>query len=121
MTFDAKHFLRLSILLLLCCTFFAGTARSFASARQNNHHTKVFKSFRAYNLPANPFFKINLAGNNQEAIPQLHKVNSPVYAAYLVPQNATTSIRYFNFFSGYNDHRYTPQKADFLFPFHGFW
>ncbi|GAA4101051.1 hypothetical protein [Mucilaginibacter panaciglaebae] len=121
MRFDTKHFLKLSILLLVCWAFFTGQAKPFASAYQHNHNTKISRVFRAYNLPANPLIKFNLAGNNQEAIRQLHKVNSPVYAAYLVPQNATACIRYFNFFSGYNDHRYTLQNADFLFPFHVFW
>jgi len=121
MRFDAKHFLKLSALLLVCCAFFSGEAKPFASACQNNHTTKISKASRVRASAANPFIKFNLAGNNQEAIRQLHKVNSPVYAAYLVPQNPNTCIRYFNFFSGYNNHRYTLQNADFLFPFHVFW
>lgn len=121
MRFDAKHFLKLSILLLLCCAFFGAKASPLASAPVNDNNTKVIKLFSANGLPVNPLIKFNLITGNQEFIRQVHKTNSPVFSAYLAPQTTTACIRYFNYFSGYNDHRYTLQNADFLFPFHVFW
>ncbi|WP_214073721.1 hypothetical protein [Mucilaginibacter sp. dw_454] len=114
--------MKLFLLLLLCCAFFTGKAAPAGHAYQNDHNTKISKVLGAQNLPANPFIKFNLIGGNQEAIRQVHnKVNSPVYTAYLATQTANTCIRYFNFFSGYNHHRYSLRNADFLFPFHVFW
>lgn len=109
------------MLLLLCCAFFCAIATPRALAPLNNHHTKITKVFAAQQLPANPLIKFNLMGSNQEGMRQFHKVNSTVYTAFLAPQNTSTCTRYFNYFSGYNDHRYTLPNADFLFPFHGFW
>jgi hypothetical protein len=121
MKFEVKHFLKISALLLLCCSFLIGKGKTIDPAYQSTKHTTLSKAFRSDNSPVNPFIKFNLIGGNQEAIQQVHKTNNPVYTAYLLPQSTTTCIRYFNFFSGYNDHRYTFQNADFLFPFHGFW
>ncbi|MDB5156389.1 MAG: hypothetical protein JWR50_1096 [Mucilaginibacter sp.] len=121
MKLNLSHFLKLSILLLFCCSFFVGKGKPSAPAYQNNQHTTLSKAFRSENLPINPFIKFNIIGSNQEAIRQVHKINNPVYTAYLVSQNTTTCLKYFNFFSGYNDHRYTLQNADLLFPFHVFW
>ncbi len=115
------HFLKLSFALLLCCAFFISKGKSHAPAYQNNHHTTLSKAFHTENIPCNPFIKFNLIGGNQEAIRQVHKGANPVFAAYLIPQSDNTCLKYFNFFSGYNDHRYTLQNADLLFPFHGFW
>jgi hypothetical protein len=121
MRFDAKYFLRLSMLMLLCCAFFSARATPLASAVQNDSNTKVIKLFAANNLPATPLIKFNLIAGNQEFIRQVHRTNSPVFTAYLVAQSTNTCIRYFNYFSGYNDHRYTLRNVDFLFPFHVFW
>jgi len=121
MRFDAKHFLKLSMLLLLCCAFFGAKASPLASASVNDHNTKVIKLFAAKGQPATPLIKFNLIAGNQEFIRQVHKTTNPVFSAYLAPQATSTCIRYFNYFSGYNDHRYTLQNADFLFPFHVFW
>lgn len=121
MRFDAKYFLRIFVLLLLCCAFFGATATPHASAYQNDHSAKISKVLNAENLPASPFIKFNLMGVNQEALRQVHRTNTTTFTAYLVPQSTNTCIRYFNYFSGYNDHRYTLRNADFLFPFHVFW
>lgn len=122
MKFKASHFLKLSFLLLFSCAFFISKGKPHSPAYQNKQHNTVLsKAFRSENLPVNPLIKFNLIGGNQEAIRQVHKTTNPVYTAYLLPQNATTCIKYFNFFSGYNDHRHTLQNADFLFPFHVFW
>jgi hypothetical protein len=121
MKLEFKHFLKSITLLLLCCAFFASKGKALAPSYQNSKNTTISKAFRSENLPINPFIKYNLIGGNQEAIRQVHKVNNPVFSAYLLPQTTTSCIKYFNFFSGYNDHRYTLQNADFLFPFHVFW
>jgi len=121
MKFEVKHFLKLSALLLLCCTFFISKGKTIDPAYQNSKHTTLSKAFNTNSSPINPFIKFNLIDGNQEAIRQVHKTNSPVFTAYLLPQSTSTCVRYFNFFSGYNDHRYTLQNADFLFPFHVFW
>ncbi|MCC8424795.1 hypothetical protein [Mucilaginibacter sp. UR6-11] len=121
MKLELKHFLKSITLLLLCVAFFAGKSKPLAPSYQNNKHTTISKAFRNENVPANPFIKFNLIGGNQEAIRQVHKVNNPISTAYLSPQSGTACIKHFNFFSGYNDHRYTLQNADFLFPFHVFW
>jgi hypothetical protein len=121
MKFEVKHFLKSITLVLLCCAFFVSKSKPLAPSYQNTKTTTVSKAFRSGNLPINPFIKFNIIGGNQEAIRQVHKVNNPVFAAYLLPQAASACIKHFNFFSGYNDHRYTLQNADFLFPFHVFW
>lgn len=109
------------MLLLLCCAFFGAKASPLASASINDHNTKVIKLFAAKGRPATPLIKFNLIAGNQEFIRQVHKTTNPVFSAYLAPQAISTCIRHFNYFSGYNDHRYTLQNADFLFPFHVFW
>lgn len=121
MRFDLKHILKLSMLMLLCCTFLGAKASPLASAVANDNNTKGIKLHSASSQPATPLIKFNLMAGNQEFIRQVHKTNSPVFTAYLAPQTTNTCIRYFNYFSGYNNHRYTLQNADFLFPFHVFW
>jgi|GEM_PF-3605028 len=121
MKFDAKHFLKLFMMMLLCCTFLSSRGTSLASSSTGNHHTKITKVFEAKNFRTNPLIKFNLAGNNQEVLRQVHKVSNTVYTPYLASQSINICIRHFNYFSGYNDHRYTLQSTDFLFPFHGFW
>ncbi|MFD2872582.1 hypothetical protein ACFS5N_08895 [Mucilaginibacter ximonensis] len=120
MRFDLKHILKLSGLMLLCCAFFCAKAAPVPAA-VNDNNAKVIKLHSANNQPATPLIKFNLIAGNQEFIRQVHKTNSPVFTAYLATPTTNTCIRYFNYFSGYNNHRYTLQNADFLFPFHVFW
>ncbi|MES2378334.1 MAG: hypothetical protein V4553_17210 [Bacteroidota bacterium] len=121
MEFKASHFLRSFVLLLLCCVFFASQGKSNAPAYKDNKNSTVSKAFRNDSAPVSPLIKFNLLAGNQEAIRQVHKTSNPVFSAYLLPQTITTCVKCFNFFSGYNDHRYTLRNADFLFPFHAFW
>jgi hypothetical protein len=121
MEFKARHFLRSFILLLLCCVFYTSQGKPNAPAYKDSKNSTLSKAFRNDNAPINPLIKFNLLAGNQEAIRQVHKTNNPVFSAYLMPQTITTCVRCFNFFSGYNDHRYTLRNADFLFPFHAFW
>jgi hypothetical protein len=121
MEFKVKHILRSLALLLLCCAFFASQGKSSVPAYKDSKNSTLSKAFRSNSTPINPLIKFNLLAGNQEAIRQVHKTSNPVFSAYLMPQTITTCVRCFNFFSGYNDHRYTLRNADFLFPFHAFW
>jgi len=121
MEFKAKHILRSFALLLLCCAFFASMGKSNAPAFKDSKKATLSKIFSSTNAPVNPLIKFNLLTGNQEAIRSIHKTSNPVFTAYLMPQAVTTCVKCFNFFSGYNDHRYTLRNADFLFPFHAFW
>jgi hypothetical protein len=119
MEFKASHILRSLILLLLCCTFFISKGKSIAPAYKNTTISKVTSSA---DVMANPLVKFHTFVRAQAAIRLAHKNSNPFFSAFLLPQSITTAcVRCFNFFSGYNNHRYKLRNVDFLFPFHGFW
>ncbi len=121
MEFKARHILKSFVLLLLCCVFYTSQGKSNTPVYKDSKNSTLSKAFRNDNAPVNPLIKFNFLAGNREAIPHVHKTSNPVFTPYLIPQTATTCVRCFNFFSGYNDHRYTLRNADFLFPFHAFW
>ncbi|MGF7079499.1 hypothetical protein ABIB50_001842 [Mucilaginibacter sp. UYCu711] len=118
---ELKNFIKLFFLLLFCCSFFASKSNPHAPENQTKKSTFYSKVYGSTTCPFAPFIKFTLVDNNQEAIRQVHKTTNPVFTFYLLPHKTTTCVKYFNFFSGYNDHRYTLRNADFLFPFHAFW
>jgi hypothetical protein len=121
MEFKASHILRSFILLLLCCAFFASQGKSSVPAYKHHKTPTLSKAFGSDTAPVNMLIKFSLLTGNHHAIRLVQKTGSHLFAAFLQSQTITTCVRCFNFFSGYNDHRYKLRNIDFLFPFHGFW
>lgn len=119
------YFIRIALLSALCCAVFTGQGKSYAyyhsQSRSHKHTTLSNKLPGLHDIPANACVAIDLPEGNQEITLQVHKTSTSSQIAYLPPRNFTTYVKCANFFSGYNNQRYTLLSRDFLFPFHAFW
>lgn len=118
-----KDFIKIFTLLLVCCTASVCMGKSLSPHSRYKRATISTGKFRPDNLPLDSYLPHSRLEGNQEITRQqeVHKNVNYAQVAYLLQRSGSASLKCLNFFSGYNNQRYTPLNKVFLFPFHVFW
>lgn len=116
-----NHFIKIFALMVFCSTFFVSEGKSYVPDQKSKHVSFSHKLSPSDSFPENAYVTINLLEGNQEITQQVHKTTTSSHIAYLPPRTFNVYIKCINFFSKFNDQRYTLLNKVFLFPFHAFW